>query len=163
MDPAQGYPAFVNSPTFVDMPLPNIHFYFQDTMVSLAERTRLKIFIQKLLQKHGRRIVQLNYIFCTDQALRKINKTHLNHNYFTDIVSFDLSKTKKDLEAEIYISVDRVRENAKTYDTTIRKELHRVIFHGILHLCGYQDKLPEQQIKMRKLEEKYLTNYFTAP
>lgn len=141
------------------MPKSNIHFYFQDVQITIRERTRLKTFIQELLSKHGRKILQLNYIFCTDPFLRKINKTHLGHDYFTDIITFDLSEIPKELQSEIYISIDRVRDNAKSYQTTIKEELHRVIFHGALHLCGFGDKSSFEKAKMRIQEDKALKAY----
>lgn len=85
----------------------------------------------------------------------------MNHDYYTDIITFDLSKDKKAaLQAEIYISVDRVKENAVTHQSTIKIELHRVIFHGFLHLVGYSDKTKSQQLIMRKKENKLLNRYF---
>ncbi len=149
------------TPTFEPMLKSHIHFYFQDVQIPLGERTRLKTFIQKLLSKHGREILQLNYIFCTDPFLRKLNKTHLGHDYFTDIVTFDLSENPRELEAEIYISIDRVRDNAKSYQTTLKEELHRVIFHGALHLCGFSDKTPPEREIMEKQENQCLIRYST--
>jgi rRNA maturation RNase YbeY len=92
-----------------------------------------------------------------------INKQHLNHNYFTDIITFDLTpKGDKETTAELYISTDRVKHNAKDYNTTISNELHRVIFHGILHLCGYNDKSKKDIALMRAKEQEYLNLYFPA-
>jgi rRNA maturation RNase YbeY len=89
----------------------------------------------------------------------EINKTYLSHNYHTDIITFDLSENTQDIQAEIYISIDRVRDNAKTLKTTVKEELHRVIFHGVLHLCGYKDKTKSSQAEMRKAEDYYLQKY----
>ena len=80
----------------------------------------------------------------------------MNHNYFTDIITFDLSESKKEITGEIYISVDRVKDNARIYNTSIKKEVHRVIFHGILHLCGYGDKTKAQKQAMTNRENHYL-------
>lgn len=98
-------------------------------------------------------------MFCSDEFLLQINREYLQHDYYTDIITFDLSDPGGPVRGEIYISVDRVRENAKDLGTTLRKELLRVIFHGALHLCGYKDKTRQEQARMRDLEEKYLALY----
>src|SRR6202000_2206007 len=91
-----------------------------------------------------------------DDYLREINRQYLDHDYYTDIITFDLSEKGQSINAEIYISVDRVRENARKFGSSLRQELHRVIFHGALHLCGYKDKTSAQEKEIRKMEEKYL-------
>ena len=106
-------------------------------------------------------MANLTYVFCSDEDLLEINRTYLKHDYFTDIITFDLSFTKKEIIGEIYISVDRVRENAGRFNSTLRKELHRVIFHGALHLCGYRDKNLQEQKVMRAKEDEYLKLYFS--
>jgi probable rRNA maturation factor len=136
-----------------------IHFFFQSGSVSLRNRTRLKSFILKLFQQEGMKLTSLNYIFCSDKFLLDINRQYLKHDFYTDIVTFDLSSQKNTIEAEIYISLDRVRDNAKTFGTTIDRELHRVIFHGALHLCGYRDKSKAEVRQMRTKEEYYLSKY----
>lgn len=141
------------------MPMVNIHFFFQDTKPALANRTALKIFLADLFREKGRSVRMLNYIFCTDRALREMNKKHLGHDYYTDIITFDLSTSKKELEAEIYISVDRVRENAQSFGSRFKDELHRVIFHGALHLLGHSDRTPGQKQQMRKAEDAVLDRY----
>jgi len=88
-----------------------------------------------------------------------LNKSFLAHDYYTDIITFDLSESNL-LTAEIYISVDRVRDNAVSFEKTFKEELHRVIFHGVLHLCGYKDKRPSDQKKMRAMENRALSHYF---
>ncbi len=89
----------------------------------------------------------------------EINKHFLNLNYYTDIITFDLSDPDY-IFAEIYISIDRVKDNAKIFNTSFKSELHRVIFHGVLHLCGYKDKSKPEKEKMRAKEDFYLTNYY---
>jgi probable rRNA maturation factor len=137
------------------MTIPTIQFNFLEP-VGLQERTRLKKFLVNLFKKEGKRLGELQYIFCSDDYLLEINRQYLNHDYYTDIITFDLSDRGQLVNAEIYISVDRVRENAREYGNSIRNEFHRVIFHGALHLCGYKDKKPAQQKEMREMEEKYL-------
>ena len=133
-------------------------FFFQGVKVNLANRTELKNYIQSIFKKEGKRLESINYIFCSDKALLEINRQYLNHDFFTDIITFDLSESNK-VRAEIYISVDRVKENALDLGVSIKSELHRVIFHGVLHLCGYKDKNSLEKEKMRAKEEFYLTGY----
>lgn len=100
--------------------------------------------------------IDLNIIFCTDEQLLEINQTHLNHDFYTDIITFPIEETDKLLEAEIYISLDRVKENAKGLEVDFKNELHRVIIHGVLHLCGHKDKTDKQQYVMRNKETHYI-------
>ena len=101
----------------------------------------------------------LQYVFCSDKYLLDINKTFLKHNYYTDIISFDLSEHKGTLIADVYISIDRVKENAKTLKVPYKQELLRVLFHGALHFCGYKDKKPAEAKKMRSMEDKWIKSY----
>ena len=115
------------------------------------------------MKKEGYKPKEISIIFCSDEYLLEINKQHLNHNYFTDIITFDLTpKNEKEITSELYISTDRVKHNAKDYNTTISNELHRVIFHGILHLCGFKDKSKKDTVLMRAKEQEYLSLYFPA-
>lgn len=133
-------------------------FFFENTKVSLSGRTKLKSFITAIFKKEGKQLESLNYIFTTDKNLIHINKKYLNHNTYTDIITFDLSESHKTI-GEVYISVDRIRENCKELKTTFRAELHRVIFHGALHLCGYNDKTQKERSDMRMAEDHYLFAY----
>jgi rRNA maturation RNase YbeY len=137
-----------------------VQFHFL-VPVSFAQRTLVKEVIRDLFKKEKTRLEQLQYIFCSDEYLLEINKQHLQHNYYTDIITFDLSEKANAVIGEIYISVDRVRDNAQNYDATFKNELLRVIFHGALHLCGYKDKAEKDQILMRKAEDKYLQYYLS--
>ena len=138
-----------------------IFFFYQYKGTAPANRTRLKKFLLGLARREGRTIESLNIIFCNDEQLLQINRNFLNHNDYTDIITFDLSAGKQfPVTAEIYISTERVRENAKKFCTTIQRELHRVIFHGVLHLCGYGDKKPAEIKQMRTKEEEHLHRYF---
>jgi len=138
-----------------------VQFYFLDRNPSLRERTRLKLFIEKLFRHEKKRLANLSYIFCSDEHLLTINKDFLKHDFYTDIITFDLSSSKKEIEGEIYLSVDRVKDNAKQLGVSFKEELHRVIFHGALHLCGYKDKKKQEILLMRKKEEVYLRSYFS--
>ena len=136
----------------------NIHFFFE-SKIPFAERTRLKTFLPTVFELEGKTIKSLIYVFCSDKYLLKINQTFLKHDYYTDILTFDLSNTSKIIEGEIYISVDRVKENSKKLKINTNLELLRVIFHGALHLCDYSDKTKLQKKEMRKKENKYLFHY----
>jgi len=139
-----------------------INLFFQNA-ITLKDRGKLKSFIISLMKKEVNKPKDISIIFCSDEYLLEINKQHLKHNYFTDIITFDLTpKNEKEITAELYISTDRVKFNAKDYNTTITNELHRVIFHGILHLCGYKDKSKNDIKIMREKETLYLGLYFNA-
>ena len=137
-----------------------ISFFFQDTRVTLTDRTRLKKFICLLFKRHGVNLESLTYIFCTDAYLLDINRKFLKHDYYTDIITFDLSATEGIVEGEIYISVDRLRDNARILGVSVKEELHRVVFHGALHLCGFKDKRITDKKFMRLEEDKNLRHYF---
>jgi len=136
-----------------------IKFFFEQQGFTLENRTALKGFIESIFLKEKTTLSSLNYIFCSDKRLLEINRQFLQHNYFTDIITFDLS-TGKAVEAEIYISIGRVKENAQTWGVSFKSELHRVIFHGALDLCGYGDKTKKEKDLMRKKEDFYLVSYF---
>ena len=142
------------------MPLTNAKIQFHILQpVSLRERTRLKQFIIKLFRQEKKPLAELSYIFCSDQYLLDINRQFLQHDFYTDIITFPLSDPGQPISGEIYISVDRVRDNAREFGSSIRQELLRVIFHGALHLCGYKDKSLRDEKLMRKMEDKYLSLY----
>ena len=140
-----------------------ICFHFLYKPFYFPHRTRLKAFLLKQMKKERKSVEAINYIFCSDEYLLKLNQDFLKHNTYTDIITFELSPEGQPLLADIYISIDRIKENTKTFQTTFIKELHRVIFHGALHLAGYKDKDKEQVGKMRKMEEGYLSQYFNVP
>lgn len=136
-----------------------VYFFFQEVKISLANRTQLKRNIQIIFKKEGKELESINFIFCTDKALLEINRQFLAHDFYTDIITFGLSAKATPIQAEIYISVDRVKENALHLGTSFKSELHRVIFHGVLHLCGYKDKSKKETGEMRGKEEYYLKKY----
>ena len=137
---------------------PNVCFFFQDVNPWLTRRTDLKKYIQSIFKKEGKKLETLNCIFCSDKDLLKINRKYLKHDFYTDIITFDLSENGA-VKAEIYISIDRVSENARKLGVSFKSELHRVIFHGILHICGFNDKTKGEKTKMREREEVYLAKY----
>ncbi len=140
----------------------SISFNKADRSTTLANRLALKAFIEKAIKKEGLTIETLQYIFCSDKFLLGINKFYLQHDYYTDIISFDLSESKGKLIGEVYISIDRVKENAKSHKTSLKEELLRVIFHGALHFCGYKDKKPADIKKMRAQEDRWLKSYLKS-
>jgi probable rRNA maturation factor len=133
-------------------------FFFHGVNISLANRSQLKKYIQSIFKKEGKALESINYIFCTDKALREINRQFLTHDFYTDIITFDLSESNA-VQAEIYISTDRIKDNAFQLGVSFKSELHRVVFHGVLHLCGYKDKSKGEIEEMRSKEGFYLNNY----
>jgi probable rRNA maturation factor len=134
--------------------------FFYELNVNLKNRSELKRFIEALFKSEKTSLKSLNYIFCSDKRLLSINNQYLRHNFYTDIITFGLSGEGEPTEGEIYISIDRVKENAIDHKETFTKELHRVIFHGALHLCGYGDKTKLEKNIMRAKEDFYLNKYF---
>jgi len=137
----------------------SIHFYYQGVQFHFSERNKLKSYLQVLFKNEGMKLDTLNYIFCTDEYLLGLNQQYLDHDTLTDIITFYYQAPGEPILSDIYISIDRLRDNAATYQTSFSRELHRVIFHGALHLCGYKDKLPKDQAAMRQMEELHLRNY----
>ncbi len=137
---------------------------FQDNEVrsNLKNKRQLSAFLKTIFKNYGRdyKQIHLAFIFCNDDYLLAINRQFLNHDTLTDIITFDLSPSPTALEAEIYISTDRVTDNAAKFETSFIQELHRVIFHGTLHLCGLKDKSPADKKKMRIAENDCLIAYF---
>jgi len=139
------------------------HFFDQEVNSKLIQRRTLSHFLDEMIRNRKRMIskVKLNYIFCNDAILHNINLQFLNHDDYTDIITFDLSEKPGSLNAELYISVERVAENAKLFNTSYEMELHRVIFHGALHLCGLGDKTAEEKIAMRQAEDTVIEQWFS--
>jgi rRNA maturation RNase YbeY len=137
-----------------------VQFFFYDRSPALKDRKKLKLFIETLFIGEKRKLDHISYIFCSDERLLKINKQFLKHDFYTDVITFDLSTGKNEITGEVYLSIDRIKENAKTEGVPYKEELHRVIFHGALHLCGYKDKNKADKKQMRKAENKYLQLFF---
>ena len=136
-----------------------ILFRNADKTFLFPDKKGLKQFIEYLFKKEKKGLYELTYVFCSDEYLLGINRDFLQHDYYTDIITFDLSENPKQIIGEIYVSLDRIRDNAKTLNTSVKEETLRVIFHGALHLCGYKDKSKTDIIKMRKKEEQYINLY----
>ena len=123
---------------------------------SLKTKAPVTKCINALVKQESREIGDIAFVFCDDNYLHKINLEFLDHDAYTDIITFDYS-IGNEVVSEIYISVDRVAENAKRYNQTFENEIHRVMIHGVLHLCGYKDKLAEDKQIMRDKENHYLS------
>ena len=134
--------------------MPAFEFQFECNPFVLQER-KLKQWILRIIAEHHQKAGDLSFIFCTDEQLLEINQKFLNHDYYTDIISFPLDEKK--VGGELYISVDRVRENAISYKVDFEWELFRVMIHGILHLCGQDDHSPEERAEMIRKENEALS------
>ena len=132
-----------------------ITFQFLNTPFRLAQRDAVRRWIFDCLLLSGHRVGELNFLFTNDEEMLSMNRAHLDHNYYTDILTFPTSSAKG-LSADIVISIDRTRENAKTLNSKPLDELHRVIAHGVLHLTGLEDDTEEAKIIMRATEEEWL-------
>lgn len=135
----------------------NIHFFSEDTDFRPKQKIAIRQWIKKTAGAEGFKTGEISVILCSDAHLLAINKQYLNHDTFTDIVTFDNSDHEDTLAGDIFISIDRVRENAATFGVDERDELHRVIIHGILHLCGYGDKSRDEKKRMTEKEDFYLS------
>jgi probable rRNA maturation factor len=133
----------------------NILFHNADTSYILKNKRIISSWITDTIKEEEKQLEEISYIFCTDDYLLKINQEHLDHDTYTDIITFDYTEDGI-ISSEIYISVDRVRENAKNLGVGALDEMHRVIIHGVLHLCGYKDKSDLQSQEMRGKENYYL-------
>jgi rRNA maturation RNase YbeY len=136
-----------------------VYFFFDNVHIALRDRTKLKKAIEHIFKSEKKPLNRLNYVFCSDKKLLDINRQYLKHDYYTDIITFDFSTKSSPVIGEIYISVNRIKENARKFSHSIGSELHRVIFHGALHLCGFKDKRKKERDKMRRKEEFYLNKY----
>jgi probable rRNA maturation factor len=139
------------------MPRIPIHFFSEDLVFTLKQKTRVREWIKSTITDEGYTLAELNFIFCSDPYLLTINQQYLNHDTFTDIITFDNSEVDKQIVGDIFISVDRVRENAAGFKVAFEDELHRVIIHGTLHLLGYPDKTKAEKELMTRKEDEYLS------
>ena len=133
-----------------------IHFFSEETDFVPGQKMAIREWLRETARHEGFGIGELNFIFCSDHYLLSINQQYLQHDTYTDIVTFDNSEKQDQLAGDIFISIDRVRENARKYQVREEEELHRVIVHGVLHLCGYGDKGPAEKKKMTEKEDYFL-------
>jgi len=138
-----------------------VKFNYADRKLSISDKTKLKSFILSLFKSENISLSELNYIFCSDEYLLQINKYHLNHDYYTDIITFSLEEKGEPVIGEIYISIDRIKDNTISQKANLLNETLRVLFHGCLHLCGYLDKKPKDIKLMREKEDYYINQYLS--
>jgi len=139
------------------MPSPNIDFHSEDINFTLASKKKLRDWITKTIQNEKLETGEISYIFCSDEYLHEMNVKYLDHDTYTDIITFDYTDDKL-VSGDLFISYDRVKQNAKTFNDLVKNELHRVMIHGVLHLCGYGDKTESEKKIMRSKEDYYLHN-----
>jgi rRNA maturation RNase YbeY len=134
----------------------SIHFFAEEIDFRIQAPTKVKQWIKTVILAEGRTLEAINYIFCSDEFLLTKNIEYLNHKTYTDIITFDTSDSDA-IEGDIFISIDRIRDNAEKLKISFRDELARVMIHGVLHLIGYGDKEKEQIKLMREKEDSYLS------
>ena len=133
-----------------------INFFYENISFEIENQTKVKKWIDSIINRNDYKVIELNYIFCDDEYLHKINTEYLNHDTYTDIITFDNSDTPSEIEGDLFISIDRVKDNASQLNVDFLSELHRVIIHGVLHLLGHVDKTELDKLNMRKEEEDAL-------
>lgn len=136
-----------------------ISFFSENIPFTLKEKNRRKKWLKQLATNKGFQIKDLTYIFCTDEYLWQINLEYLNHDTYTDIITFDSSESDNKISGDIFISLDRVKENASVLNIEVHDELSRVISHGLLHLLGFKDKTKSEASEMRTQEDLAITLY----
>jgi len=134
-----------------------IYFFLEEVNYELKKKRNIRSWIIQTAENEDYKIGTLNYIFTNDEILVQLNKEYLRHFTLTDIITFDLSESSGILSGDIYISIDRARENAKEYKDSLTNEIRRLMIHGVLHLMGYRDKSREEREQMRAKEEYYLS------
>lgn len=134
----------------------NITFFTEDIEYSISNEVEVKQWIHEIINKHDFKLIGVNYILCSDEYLHKVNVEYLDHDTYTDIITFDNSEYENEIESDIFVSIDRIIDNAKNIGNSEKDELHRVLIHGILHLLGFKDKSKEDAEKMRQLEDDSL-------
>ena len=135
-----------------------IQFINENTEIPVVHKRRLTQWIKSTAEEYGRKTGDITYIFCCEEKILEINRQYLNHDYFTDIITFDYSE-KNIISGDIFISPETLKTNAIQFNVTFEEELLRIIIHGILHLCGQDDKTPESKLQMTAKEDKALNAY----
>lgn len=134
-----------------------VEYFSQDIPFKIKAPRKTAEWLRSVVAREKKQFTHLNYIFCSDQFLLSLNQQYLNHKTLTDIITFDHSEDEDKIEGDIFISIERVRDNANSLELPFEDELHRVMVHGVLHLIGYGDKTPEEKSRMRKKEDAYLS------
>lgn len=136
-----------------------ISFFSEDIEFSLSNETQIYTWLSKVIENEDYKLSELNYIFCSDEYLLGINIEYLNHDTYTDIITFDNSEVDDHIQGDIFISIERVKENASIFNVDFANELLRVLVHGVLHLCGYHDKSTDESLLMRQKEDFYIQSF----
>ena len=147
------FPAFPS-----DAPDASVSFHFEDVEFELPNEQKLSDWLQSVAESEGKEFVEVNYIFCSDERLREMNVEFLDHDYYTDVITFPYAEDA--VHGDVFISSERVADNAKTLQVPFEHELCRVLVHGVLHLAGYQDKTEAAEQVMREREDFYLKRIF---
>lgn len=134
-----------------------ILFFEEDIKFSLNQKNKYKKWLKEVADHENFKIKELNYIFCSDEYLYQINQQYLNHHTYTDIITFDNSEEEKLIEGDVFISIERIKENALREKNSFEKEILRVMSHGLLHLMGYKDKDPKDKILMSQREDESIS------
>ena len=133
-----------------------VFFHNEDVDFPFHQKNKKKRWLKDVIEHLDFKLGNISVIFCSDDYLLSLNKKHLNHNYYTDVITFNYCSNET-ISGDIFVSVDRVRAFSIDTNTPFLSEINRVIVHGVLHLCGFDDKKPDEILKMRKLEDLYLT------
>ena len=137
----------------------SVLFFSEDVSYRFPDAYRFDSFVHTILRDKGFLLSGLTYIFCSDSHLLEINRSYLDHDYFTDVITFDYSESPMIILGDIFISIDRIADNAQAHQVTFLHELLRVMIHGLLHLMGYDDSTPELREQMHHLENDYLLKF----
>jgi rRNA maturation RNase YbeY len=135
------------------------NFFSENKNFKISNKKEIRTLLKEICKKENKKISFINCVFCSDNRLLEINKKYLNNTSLTDVVTFDFTTNKKTIEGDVYISIDRVKENAKKYKQLFKTELLRIIIHGLLHLIGFSDKTKEEKNTMTLKENEYLSLY----
>ncbi len=137
----------------------SINFFFEEIEEPVLDYEKIKHWLSLLINEHSFTLVEVNYILCSDEYLLGVNREYLDHDYYTDIITFDNSEEAEEIEGDIFVSMDRVIDNSKELETNQLDETIRVLAHGVLHLCGFKDKTEDDATEMRNQENKAIELY----
>jgi len=135
-----------------------IQYIAEDIKLPALEKQKINRWIKEIASEYNKKVGDLAYIFCSDERILEVNKQYLNHDYYTDIITFDYSENSI-VSGDIFISLDTVRSNAEEFQVSFEEELKRIMIHGVLHLCGQDDKTPELKVQMTEKENKALQKF----
>ena len=139
-----------------------INFFFEEIEEPVLDYKKIKRWLSLLINEHSFTLIEVNYILCSDEYLLGVNREYLDHDYYTDIITFDNSEEEEKIEGDIFVSMDRVIDNSKELETNQLDETIRVLAHGLLHLCGFKDKTEEDASEMRNQEDKAIELYHNS-